>query len=157
MRHFPALAVLLAATACANIDAPVVQAAPLRDTRDTLGPYRVGAVVDENRTLTAVRLYHRPEGSAQAAVVELTEVAAGRFEGDMPGYGAGAVVHWFVEAEDADGNLGYSPEGAELGDGACVTSLSVCDGTLPCESGTCLGGVCVDGDTGAAWCFTVLK
>lgn len=139
----PALALaLLALTACANTEAPTVQAAPLHDTRDALGPYLVSAVAEDNRGVAAVRAYYRAEEAPQAGVVLLDEVDPGRWQGELPGYPGGTTVHWFVEVEDVDGNLAYDPPEAELGDAACVDAL---DPEAPVPDG------------GAAYCFTVLR
>lgn len=139
------LLVLLAVAAlvgCANPDIPSVQANPLADTRDSIGPYSVSVVVVENRGIAAVRLFYRASTAPQAAQTELTQVADGRYAGSIPGYPIGTTIHWLVEAEDIDGNIGYDPPEAEFGDSGCVADLGPEDPVPP---------------DGAAFCFSVLR
>lgn len=132
---------LVLAAGCGQVTPPTVEAAPLGDTRDAIGPYLVSAVVS-GPNVTQVRAYHRAEGAPQAGMVDLKEVEPGRWQGDLPGYPAGTTVHWFVEAEDQDGNVGYAPPEAELGDSVCVDTLKPGSKTPP---------------GGASYCFSVLR
>lgn len=127
--------------ACADPEPPVVEATPIGDTRDTLGPYTVSAIVRENREVAAVRLSFRSAEVDLAEVVAMHPDGERRWTGEIPGYPVGAEVHWFVEAEDADGNVGYAPWQAELGDGRCLKDLDP-QADVP--------------DEGAAYCFVVL-
>ncbi len=136
-----ALAAAGALAACGNVNAPSVQAAPLHDTRDPVGPYQVTAVTTGTDVAT-VRVVFRAEGAAQAATVDLQEIARNRWQGGIPGYPAGTTVHWYVEAEDQDGNVGYDPPEAEGGDGTCLDQLAP---GAPTPTG------------GAAYCFSVLR
>lgn len=135
-------AALLLASSCADVVPPAVEVAPLADTRDELGPYTVTAQVVEHREINEVRLYHRDENAERAEIVLMEEILPGRFEAGIPGRMAGTSVHWFLEAEDIYGNLGYAPAEAEWGDEVCVD-------TLPEDEGVPEGG--------AAYCFSVLR
>ena len=136
-----AAAVLGALAACGNVNAPSVQAAPLQDTRDPVGPYQVTAVTTGTDVAT-VGVVFRAEGAPQAATVDLKEIARNRWQGGIPGYPAGTTVHWYVQAVDQDGNVGYDPPQAELGDATCLDQL-------PAGAATPAGG--------AAYCFSVLR
>ena len=127
-------------SACANVEAPVVEASPLEDTRDILGPYSVAARVLEHRGLTQVRLFFRDASEERAQIVPMEEVLPDRFVAGIPGMPPGTQVHWFVEAEDVYGNLGYATPTAEWGDESCVDW----------ESGQGLP------TPGSAYCFSVL-
>ncbi len=131
----------IACLACADPDPPVVEAVGLGDTRDTLGPYAVAVVIRENREVASVRLTYRSAEAQSAEVVAMDHQGDRRWTGEIPGYPVGAEIHWFVEAEDVDGNFGYAPWQAELGDVACLRDVDPSD-PLPAQ--------------GAAYCFTVL-
>ncbi|MDF1562080.1 MAG: hypothetical protein P1V51_03505 [Deltaproteobacteria bacterium] len=141
MRRLASILACLGLLACADPNAPVVEATALGDTRDPLGPYAVAVVVRENREIAAVRLSFRSAEAATAEVLLMEDRGDGRFTGEIPGYPAGAELHWFVEAEDGDGNFGYAPWQAEYGDASCVDALGPED-PLP--------------EGGAAYCFSVL-
>ncbi len=135
------IGLLCLAIGCAGDVSPVVEVAPLADTRDPLGPYTVTARVLEHRGLERVRLYYRADDASRAEIISMDELMDGRFEAAIPGQPAGTRIHWFVEAEDVDGNMGYAPLAAEWGDESCIDTL---DPKAPVPEG------------GAAFCFSVL-
>ncbi|RMG13225.1 MAG: hypothetical protein D6729_15275 [Deltaproteobacteria bacterium] len=138
-----ALAILvgLALGACAGVEAPFVEVTPLSDTRDPLGPYTVRAVATDDREIASVRLYHRSDAVADAAVVTLEATGEGIYEGTLPGYPPGTLVHYFVEAIDTDGNAAYDPPTARDGDAGCVETSAE-----PAAE-----------QDGASYCFRVLR
>lgn len=141
MRALGATLLCLCFLGCADPNPPVVEATALGDTRDSLGPYAVAVVVRENREVAAVRLTYRNAEAETAEVVPMEEHGDRRYVGEIPGYPAGAEIHWFVEAEDVDGNFGYAPWQAEFGDTTCLAAVDPAD-PLP--------------EGGAAYCFSVL-
>lgn len=136
----PAIAGLLALAGCGSTRAPSVQASPLHDTTDSVGPYQVTAVTT-GTDVTSVKVVFRAEQATQSAARPLKEIAKNRWQGGIPGYPAGTTVHWFVEAEDTDGNVGYDPPEAASGDATCLDTLGPGAKTPP---------------GGAAYCFSVL-
>lgn len=132
----------------------------LADTLDRVGPYRVISEIDDPDGVGAAYLHYIP-GEAQEAILAMTEVSDGLFEGRIPGQPAFTRVRYYVEAVDRGEHV-TSPGGAWGGaplygfwvlGGRCAAELE-CGPSESCDaSGTCRqrSGPCsTDGDCGKA-------
>ena len=97
-----------------DLAAPSIAGDPPADVGVSLEFYPIQALVTEETELDEVRLYWRLGGTGAFTRVVLTEPAAqpGIFEGQIPGQSPGRVIEYYLAAADAQGNIGYLPQGA---------------------------------------------
>ncbi|MCA8960540.1 MAG: hypothetical protein KDC38_08505, partial [Planctomycetes bacterium] len=89
-----------------------MQATPLPDTVDEIGPYPVSIEVASlsGSPVQSVTLTVSTDGGVSN--IDLAETAPGTYEGSIPGQLAPAGVHYFYTATDALGHAQSYPEGA---------------------------------------------
>ena len=89
----------------------ISEIAPLRNTEDTVGPYRALVRIRGDRRVAAARVHYRVE---ESAFVSLPLHALGEeiFEARIPGQPAGTMVEYYIESEDEEGNVSVYPSGA---------------------------------------------
>ena len=97
-----------------DMAAPSIVSEPYADADLSLDSYLIQAVVTDESELDAATLFWRLEGAEN--FTGLVEMEPGgepdTFKGRIPGQARGRVIEYYLEAVDAQGNIGYAPEGA---------------------------------------------
>ena len=109
--RFAVAALLFAAlplAACVSAAPPIVEAARLSDTADTVGPYVVAARVTSARPLDKVELVWRLSGAPAFSREAMTAADSG-WTAAIPGVASGGQVLYRVEATTVDGDVGADP------------------------------------------------
>lgn len=134
------LAVSLLLTLCTGCDtgSVIFSVSQLKDTHDTVGPYRVLAEVTDPDGVDQVNLVYRA-GTTSAISVEMEELREGVFEGTIPGQPAGTTITYYVEAIDGDQSVRAPLSGTysfKVLARACTADVD-CGPGESCRSGSC--------------------
>ena len=78
---------------------------------DTVGPYPIDAVITDDRGYVDAKVYWRAGGGSYSSI-QMTPGTADEFSADLPGQSLGTTLEFYVEAEDAAGNVDRDPAGA---------------------------------------------
>ncbi|MBC8190803.1 MAG: T9SS type A sorting domain-containing protein [Candidatus Marinimicrobia bacterium] len=100
------------ATPYTDIRPPVVSGVTqFTFTLDTEGPYAVEAYIADNVEMDFAIIFYNVNGGA-FSTASMSELGDGMYTGDIPGQPIGSTVGYYIQAFDAEGNEGFSPEGA---------------------------------------------
>src|SRR5688572_11959339 len=109
----PFLLFLLAA--CTADEAPrIISTSLVRDTPDAHGPYRISAVIQDERKVDRATVFFITDGTKVVDTATVSSVEMGSEDGEhwtaeMPGLALGTVVTWTVSAIDSNDHLALSP------------------------------------------------
>ncbi|MEA2063920.1 MAG: dockerin type I repeat-containing protein, partial [Gemmatimonadota bacterium] len=97
-----------------DLEAPLVTAEPYRPDNQPAAYYDIRATVTDATAVDVVSLYWRIEGAT--GFINALQMGPGpgadEFEGQIPVQEQGQVVEYYIEAIDAQGNLGTLPQDA---------------------------------------------
>lgn len=114
----PALVVLAGlasalVAACGPGRAPIVDVTPIPDTTDTVGPYRLTVVIQDDGEIRSARVRWFTDAIHTPQPLDLVrDGESDRYTAGLPGQPAGTQVRYLVEVEDDEGRLVTQPPAA---------------------------------------------
>ena len=105
-----AVGLLVGLVSCLPERGPRVDVTPPSDTPDTVGPYRVTAVIRSEAPLVRAQVRWAVDGGTPPPLPLRHLEGSDVWQADIPGQPVGTVVRLLVEVEDDEGHLVVRPE-----------------------------------------------
>jgi hypothetical protein len=110
MQRTLAFGLLCGLVSCMPDRGPRVDVTPPSDTPDSVGPYRVTAVIRSDAPVVRAEVRWSVEAGTPVPLTLRRQADSDVWQADIPGQPVGAVVRLLVEVEDDEGHLVVKPD-----------------------------------------------